>query len=494
MSPKIPTDISNYQNIPPPSSTTSKHASYTSKTNPTSTLFCLSPNTNSMTTSEYENLLEASLGLQDKPKKLETADSVGRQIRRAVSSDESDVTLVEEKPTSTNLKRIAIATTSSPVKAMEPNSAPESNLKREEGIILDARGHPRRQFSPETRIPEPVGKRESPRKKQPFSDDSSQRNYEDSQLRRDSSQSDVSKFSHKSVTFNDNVQVNEIERSVRSQLSIDTTSSSSDDDRNDGSVVDLDKHLMPLRKTFKGSREAPTSNRYIQENNDPRGAKVDSQIYLTVTPMNHSGGSDVPEVSPTPLSQSWSSNEPYFEASKHSPTARLPLPSSHRSQHPDFQPLPMPEKLPALRKTITQDSNESYELQATFPKPDGMSDEEWRTMIQSIYVTETSNDPRNLGKDVREGENDSIHSFYLEDIYGPDIYQQIQDELPGSAYNIAENENERGNITPPATTANQFERRQDLDDWERLLVGSLTKLHAEDTDTGSVSSEGNIIV
>ena len=38
--------------------------------------------------------------------------------------------------------------------------------------------------------------------------------------------------------------------------------------------------------------------------------------------------------------------------------------------------------------------------------------------------------------------------------------------------------------------AAEDERMKNLDDWEKLIVGSLTKLHAEDSDTGSVGSGG----
>uniref|UniRef100_A0AC34GCY7 Uncharacterized protein n=1 Tax=Panagrolaimus sp. ES5 TaxID=591445 RepID=A0AC34GCY7_9BILA len=404
-----------------------------------------------MTTSEYENLLEATAAATNASEQNQQNSSSNKyklKQKKEASSSDSDDTLVEEQVTSINQKRIAVVTTKSPTKTnptesfpmhSNPESYSESNNKQ---VILDARGSTRnQQFSPETNYRESASEQQQPQRSSPLKHSSN----ENRKIRRDSSQSDVSKLSHKSVTFNDNVEINEIERSERRQLSVDTTSSSSDDDQNDGSMIDLDEHLMPLRKALRGasSKEMPAMNKYVRDVKE-FPPKIN---HLTVTPMNGSG-SDVPEVSPTPLSQSWSSNDHSTEtrsptrspqisppkSPQRSPT-RIPKPQFQNN----FQPLPLPEKITQLRKTATQDSNNSFELQATFPKPDGMSDEEWRTMIQSIYVTETSsNDSRNLGKDVRDGENDSIHSFYLEDIYGPDIYQQQQfpdnddeNDLPG---------------------------------------------------------------
>uniref|UniRef100_A0A914Z689 Uncharacterized protein n=1 Tax=Panagrolaimus superbus TaxID=310955 RepID=A0A914Z689_9BILA len=464
INPKIPVDVSNYQNIVSP--TKNQHFPPTSKpkqqqqqqhSKDISTLFCLSSNTNSMTTSEYENLLEANAAAgvatsspseqqQQRQNSSSSKNKPKKGLKKEISSSDSDDTLVEEQVTSINQKRIAVVTTKSPANSIESfsnlntshrDSRPESFEKQ---IILDARGSTRRQqFSPETNYRENIVEQQQP---QPLPSSHHQRSSplkhsleENRKIRRDSSQSDVSKLSHKSVTFNDNVEINEIERSERRQLSVDTTSSSSDDENNDGSMIDLDEHLMPLRKALRGSSSKDTQKRYSRDAKESP-PKID---HLTVTPMNGSG-SDVPEVSPTPLSQSWSSNDHSTEITRsptHSPQIQQsPQKSPQRSptripkphfQSSNFQPLPLPEKFNSLRKTATQDSNNSFELQATFPKPDGMSDEEWRTMIQSIYVTETSsNDSKNLGKDVRDDENDSIHSFYLEDIYGPDIYQHQQ--------------------------------------------------------------------
>ena len=477
-------------------------------------LFCLSGgNTNSMTTSEYENLtdeqppeIEQKQQKEIKSPKERRSSSGGAPVK--VSNVEVKVrrekSVTELKPSSSP-KSQSISSTSKSKESSKEKGFPQEDVLDATAAAAITGGNSGviiRKVPTVTKAPaSPLrdtnksgkSKIEEESKKESSADSISPHSKPVVELgshRRDSSQSDMSKFSHKSVTFSDQVEVNEIERLQR-RRSRDEYNSSSEDD----TIVDLNEHLMPLRRALRDKKEKresstekqPTVKIEIQNPPDEENSNENEMETLrvsSVSPLQRSA-SDIPEVSPTPNSRSWSMEDDDTRIQNQRPSFNTV---------PEFQPLPMPTGELKLSKTNTsynlpnnemQDSMDSFQLlqlNAPFPRPPGMSEEEWRAMIQSIYVAETSSalDDFNNMRDAREGESDSIQSYYLEDVYGPDIYQQLHEHLPGSVAKVVRDEMLAG-----------YGRQEDgsmgrpLEDWERLLIGSLTRLHAEDSDNGS---------
>uniref|UniRef100_A0A7E4VEB5 FH2 domain-containing protein n=1 Tax=Panagrellus redivivus TaxID=6233 RepID=A0A7E4VEB5_PANRE len=376
---------------------------------------------NPMATSEYENVeKETDSDTTTSSKMNKSTSSEDTLILAApTSSNESNQKTVYNPTSTTSPSSIPRhSTPSSPQKQLSPTNSPKSRIPTSGSMS------PLKSNISSNSLLSPSHFRHSRHGSEPEILDATS-NPDDLKYRRDSTTSDNSKISHKSVTFCEQVEINEIERlqnrGNRAKRSPSEGSSGSSDSED---AVDLNEHLAPLRRAM-------------------RSAKLD---------RNSSERED------TPIAEDQDDRpRPY-------------------GSHPT-------------------DSQTSTDLKAAFPRPPGLTEDEWRNMVQSIYVAESSGTfgAGNLGRDARS-DDQSAHSIYLEDIYGPDVYQQLQEHLPASVARAVAAERERqagyGQDGGYGRDNVPIEYRNNQADWDRRMLGSMTRLHAEDSDTGSMRGSG----